>query len=422
MRVKLVIVLILIKFSALGQWNAFNLGISKGIDKINCYSFNETYLFCQNEVLKSTDSCKTWSSILSNPSRYFYYMYKYNDDSAMFLCIVGRDNQNLYRHYSNGVNKLIRDYTYNVIENNIWQFDKDTFLNIFNDIGGGYLGVLINQYAYNADVLPYKQTYVYALYYISFADLMGYQLVDDTLITVSNRLDYYRTSLYPIISRNNIRHWSIDTINQEEMKNLAPSRGVWAYNADDMFLLGHNYIARLNPFPKIQSLYYYPDFSFKKVLFTTHDTGFVIGRNKITDRGVILRTTDAGVTWKQQQMVSCPPINDIVALNKKTLIAVCNEGVLLRTDNGGSNPVGIEAPQPLYASVFPNPAQSHGFTLQVPNHSFTYSIYDATGNEVLHGEAAGHIQLDSRGMLPGIYMVVIRAEGQTTSNKLVIYR
>ena len=330
-------------------------------------------------------------------------------------------SQKNYRHYVDGQNTLINDFTYDYKEENILKFNVDTFLGIYNEIGGGLLGIDIGSYPISTDVLPYKQTYAYLLYYIGFADLMGYQLVDDTLITVSNRLDYYRTSLYPIISRNNIRHWSIDTINQEEMKNLAPSRGVWAYNADDMFLLGHNYIARLNPFPKIQSLYYYPDFSFKKVLFTTHDTGFVIGRNKITDRGVILRTTDAGVTWKQQQMVSCPPINDIVALNKKTLIAVCNEGVLLRTENGGSNPVGIEAPQPLYASVFPSPAQSQGFTLQVPNHSFTYSIYDATGNEVLHGEAAGHIQLDSRGMVPGIYMVVIRAEGQTTVCKVQIF-
>ncbi|HNB82499.1 MAG TPA: hypothetical protein PLP14_10395 [Chitinophagaceae bacterium] len=266
------------------QWTATNLGIGKNISDIYYFSPSESYLLCGNSVLKSATSGNAWSEILFDSSWQFVYLYRYNNDSILLNSSYTKylDSQKIFRYYNNKGFKLIRSYGYSVFERNVLMFTNDTFLNISNDIGGGRLCISVEPKSFSADIIPNSPVFLHFVYYAYYLKLQSFQLLGDTLIMVSNRIDQPREEYHPIISRNNIYSWFSDTGSQAEMTNLPPCRGLWAFTADSMILLGENYIANIPHYPTLQSMQYFPNYSFEKIIFTAKDTGFIIGRNTIT--------------------------------------------------------------------------------------------------------------------------------------------
>lgn len=398
--------------SAQCQWVATNLGIGKNISDIYYFSTNESYLLCGSSVLKSSNNGNNWSEILFDSTWQFVYLYRYNNDSILLNSSNTKylDSQKIFRYYNNKGFKLIRSYGYNVFERNVLKLDGDTFLNIYNEIGGGVFSIAFGPRAFSNDITLINVNFLHIAYYGYYYKLQSFQLLDDTLLMTYNKLDNW-VEKYPIIRRNNSRMWLNDTGPQAEMTNLPPCRGLWAFTADSMILLGENYIARIPHYPTLQSMQYFPNYSFKKIIFSSHDTGFVIGRNITTNRGIILRTTDGGLTWKEQQLISCPPINDIAVITSQTLLAACNEGVLLRTETGGSNPVGItQSHEAIYASVYPNPANG-GFTISVPGKSYDFTIYNGQGQNLTQGNSAQKTEVHCEDWASGIYMVLLSIDG-----------
>jgi hypothetical protein len=366
------------------QWVKLNLASAANAEKIFIFSKDESYILQDKIVDFSSNAGVVWKEVLKDSSHKFQYIYRYNGDSVFLNCYRNISPtafaQRNYRIYKDGSNKQVLQYTCDYWYNNILKFNQDTFLNIFNELNGSALGISVEQYPVFTDV-DVSQTWVYILYNVYFTKLQNYQLLGDTLVSLSNRIDYYSNELYPVVSRNNIRSWTNDTTNQIEMKILPPSRSFWAFSPANIILLGENYLAEFNEFPMMKNIQYYPDLRFKKIYFISADTGFIVGKSLVTNRGILWRTTDAGKTW-QDQHFSCPPVNDIVSVTPGVLLAACDSGVVLRTINSGGAGTGIE-PRLLTEQlmIYPNPANEYIRISTAEDEVIT--VYNALGETVL---------------------------------------
>lgn len=136
---------------------------------------------------------------------------------------------------------------------------------------------------------------------------------------------------------------------------------------------------------------------FKSIQFYDDNTGYIIGSN-----GFVARSTNGGNTWSQQSSQTSQSLNGINILNKDTILAAGNSGILLRTFNGG-NPIGINiisanipSGYKIYQN-FPNPFNpATQINFDIPNVSFVkLIIYDQLGKVIE--------QLVNEELVPGSY-------------------
>jgi photosystem II stability/assembly factor-like uncharacterized protein len=102
--------------------------------------------------------------------------------------------------------------------------------------------------------------------------------------------------------------------------------------------------------------------------------------------GAIHRSTDTGATWTAQWSPTAQDLLGVKALSSTVQIAVGANGTVIRTDDGGAPPVGVEAVPAGEASFagHPNPFRhSTTVTYSVPAAGRVHlAVYDAAGRAV----------------------------------------
>lgn len=122
---------------------------------------------------------------------------------------------------------------------------------------------------------------------------------------------------------------------------------------------------------------------FRSVAFVDIATGFISGSN-----GFIARTTDSGENWVQQISNVNVNLNTLFCINKDTIFAAGENGVLLRTHNSGIigiNINGNEIPSKFKLHQnYPNPFNPvTRINFQVPVSAYVkLAIYDELGREI----------------------------------------
>lgn len=176
----------------------------------------------------------------------------------------------------------------------------------------------------------------------------------------------------------------------------------------------------------------YPDLY--SVNFSDLNTGWAVGHFYYTNSGLILNTTNRGTNWINQ----CDRIGfklfSVHFINNKTGWVVGSDGTILKTTNGGAEPVGIEPiateiPNTFYLDQnYPNPFNP------VPNIEFgilksgiiSLKVYDLLGKEAatLVDERlnAGKyiIEFNANGLTSGVYFYRFSADGFTDTKKMLI--
>lgn len=168
---------------------------------------------------------------------------------------------------------------------------------------------------------------------------------------------------------------------------------------------------------------------FRSVVFIDFTTGFIAGSN-----GFIAKTTDSGENWVQQNSNVNVNLNTLFYINKDTIFAGGENGVLLRTYNGGIigiNINGNEIPAKFKLHQnYPNPFNPvTRINFQVPVSSFVkLSIYDELGREIdiLIDDKLNpgdyYINWNSSNFPSGIYFCKMTSNDYTQSIKMSVVK
>lgn len=144
--------------------------------------------------------------------------------------------------------------------------------------------------------------------------------------------------------------------------------------------------------------------------------GFAVGYG-----GAVLATSDAGITWYEQNSHTTADLYSVKMLDSVHAIASGENGTIIRTANGGKASVSILAKRQLSLSLHPNPASTYAdVTYDLPaSEAVTLCIIDALGRTVLRkggvrrSEGEQTQPLDLIHIPSGSYWLTIESESYT---------
>lgn len=168
------------------------------------------------------------------------------------------------------------------------------------------------------------------------------------------------------------------------------------------------------------------------IYFTNNQTGWAVG-----DNGIILTTTDGGLTWNPQSSGTLNHLKSVYFLNDSTGWGVGDSGTILKTTTGGVVPI---EPKPLndmnipeavtlfqnYPNPF-NPSTTIEFSLPKAGY-VTLKIYNIMGHEVasLVSEklSAGIHKYDwnANDLASGVYFYKIEIDGHSLMKKTLLIK
>ncbi|MBN8583617.1 MAG: T9SS type A sorting domain-containing protein [Ignavibacteria bacterium] len=224
--------------------------------------------------------------------------------------------------------------------------------------------------------------------------------------------------------------------------------------------------------------YYFDSvFYFTDLHFVNTELGFAVG-NKVYNIGFIVRTTNGGITWDYTYLpgtyllssvyfvnenvgyagaegvsykttnggndwfrirTKSPDLHGIYFINENTGYAVGSNGTIIKTTNGGGEPIGIEPISNTLPNEFRlyqnypnpfNPVTKIKFTIPFSSKSddVNIQIYDVTGREVrqypLGNLKAGiySIDFDGTGFASGVYFCRLISGKFKFTNKMVLIK
>lgn len=146
---------------------------------------------------------------------------------------------------------------------------------------------------------------------------------------------------------------------------------------------------------------------FSCVTFADNSTGYIVGYDYNLSLSLIFKTIDGGATWTSQNASFNKVLNSVFFTNANTGYAVGNDGLIIKTTNGGL--IGLDeinnSKKDYYA--YPNPANKF-LTIESPERDIKYkvSIINLLGIELLHNDSEnGKSHLDISNLPSGLYFV-----------------
>ena len=179
--------------------------------------------------------------------------------------------------------------------------------------------------------------------------------------------------------------------------------------------------------------FYNPNFGVGKIKFYDHNTGYSIG-----SRSLILKTTDAGQSWTEQQQPSSCELFDFSVLNGDNVF-VCGEfGAILKTASGGLVNIGGNVINPpseyLLTQNYPNPFNpTTNIKYTIPevtgrDLSVRLKVYDVNGKEIAslvnEKQNAGSysVEFDGSKFASGIYFYTLSAGEFIETRKMLLIK
>jgi len=214
--------------------------------------------------------------------------------------------------------------------------------------------------------------------------------------------------------------------------NVSPSISPKSFTdpyKDTIFACGTNYIIRSFDQGESWSLvhsqlgYNY----FNKASFINSKIGYCAG-----DSGLMVYTSNAGASWIKQRTFVTKSLNDIAIINKDTIFAVGENGVVIRTYNGGITSAGehiTSVPENFSLSQnYPNPFNPNtviSYKLSVAG-NISLNVYDANGRliKILENgyKSAGNYSTNfsAEGLSSGVYYYSLTADGVLMDTKKAV--
>jgi photosystem II stability/assembly factor-like uncharacterized protein len=168
---------------------------------------------------------------------------------------------------------------------------------------------------------------------------------------------------------------------------------------------------------------------FSRIVFTDPQNGYALAKYGYNDSwGVLFKTEDGGTTWSDKQInLTGYSLNDLCFKDADTGFVVGQNGVILKTSNGGGIITAIQPELLPVASaivISPNPC-SNRFQIQLSGieNSVSLQIYSILGKEVFSSKYNSVQKLNvTLPLLPSAsYVVRIRTDSEVIVKKLVIH-
>jgi photosystem II stability/assembly factor-like uncharacterized protein len=168
-------------------------------------------------------------------------------------------------------------------------------------------------------------------------------------------------------------------------------------------------------------------FILHSVFFPDANTGYVVGGSLYVAGGIILKTIDAGSTWVTQESGTVNNLNSVFFSDTNTGYAVGEGGTILKTINGGGT-VGINEPQNTNdlinsLKIYPNPATEY-ISIEIPESGSrmkgTVSVYGMAGQLLIQGQVQdSKSEINVFSLPKGIYFVRLINEEKINFGKFL---
>lgn len=167
-----------------------------------------------------------------------------------------------------------------------------------------------------------------------------------------------------------------------------------------------------------------PNYAVTSVYFPDQNTGYAAGYTPNNGQGVILKTTDGGLTWVNDSSGTWNGLTSVFFTDSTTGYVVGNGGTILKMGNGGTDFIEERAPSCSEFTIFPNPA-SKKITITgliIPKEEICINIFNINGEKVMNEWFLNQFQveMDVSKLTPGIYLVKIQTRDEMEVKKLVI--
>jgi len=150
-------------------------------------------------------------------------------------------------------------------------------------------------------------------------------------------------------------------------------------------------------------------------------------------QGRILRSTDSGQSWTNQNIDSVPPLNGVSFIDDNIGWVVGDNGGILHKTNGGVTFIDNEPTQPtdfILEQNFPNPFNpSTTISWQSPVGSYqTIKVFDVLGNEIAtlidEYKPAGRyeVEFNAERLASGTYFYQLKAGEYTSVKKMILIK
>ena len=156
------------------------------------------------------------------------------------------------------------------------------------------------------------------------------------------------------------------------------------------------------------------------VFFPDDNTGYALGYNYADSVQTILKTIDSGTNWTTLSIGSSIYLHSIYFTDANTGYGVGENGVVLKTINGGGFPVGINDQNQTInrLTIYPNPAINN-ITLETTSQGYL-SIHNISGQQLLQRTITEPTTtIDVSGWKSGVYLVKVVGEMGVHVGKIV---
>ena len=149
--------------------------------------------------------------------------------------------------------------------------------------------------------------------------------------------------------------------------------------------------------------------------------------------GKIFKSLDTGQSWTEQESKTDATLNSVFFSDENLGIAVGDDGIIVRTENGGVTSVNSEDKVPAefnLAQNYPNPFNpSTTISYSIPKQSkVSLKIYDMLGSEIAElvneEKAVGsyEVNFDASNLSSGIYFYTLKTNNSVLTKKMTLIK
>jgi len=160
------------------------------------------------------------------------------------------------------------------------------------------------------------------------------------------------------------------------------------------------------------------------VYFTNSTTGYAVGGYS-DNGGIILKTINGGSTWTEQTSGTTQGLNSVYFTDSITGYAVGWNGVILKTTTGGENANILNNTKTVNKNLklYPNPNKGE-FTVEFSNPEYEeiqIGITDLTGKNLFETTCTQELfNYNKPSLLPGVYMIVVKGDNLCQVIKMIV--
>ncbi|MDQ3020430.1 MAG: YCF48-related protein [Bacteroidota bacterium] len=399
--INILLFFILLFNDSFSQWTNSNSGTTQNLRTIFTIDAMIGYAGGENGLmLKTTNNGSNWNTLNTGTSNNINSIYFYNSTTGLVCCNSGQillttNAGNNWNNFSSGVTDDLLAMS---------------FYNNINGVCSGSLGTLMFTTNGGLNWTVSKNGFLSVFYGVNMitasdAYACGVNTIFQPLVakTTNGGANWEYSVFYLNGNEGNLKDINFISTNEGfTVSNVFDGQGGVSYTSDG----GANWTTQL--FPN----------ALNSIDLIGTNTGYTVGYN-----GLILKTSDGGITWNVQQSGVSNTLRSVDFADAANGFAVGDDGIILKTTNGGLtviNTLNQISPESFSLSQnYPNPFNPNtNLEFGISNLGFvSLKVYNVLGVEVsilvneMKSPGSYEVEFNGSNFPSGIYFYRIQTEG-----------